>query len=263
MSETAILAAQRQEKIRELLREQDVMRVDEICNAIDASPATVRRDLAELDRLGRIRRVHGGAVSIESRLDEPIFDDKASIAAREKQAIAEAAAKLVTPGSVIYLDGGSTLLALARTINTTKGLTVVTNSLRVSSLLATGGPRLILVGGELRRISQTFVGPLTQPLIEQLSFDIAFMGTMGLSPEQGLTTTDPGEAQTKQLVISRARNVVLLADTSKLGKVSFVTFGELNQVDTLITNHNATRTQLSTYRKHMNVITAQHNNRKR
>jgi DeoR/GlpR family transcriptional regulator of sugar metabolism len=257
MSETAVLAAQRQQEIRNLLRQQDIMRVDEICERIVASPATVRRDLAELDRQGHIRRVHGGAVSIENRLDEPVFDDKASIAAAEKQAIAEAAVKHVTPGSVIYLDGGSTLLTLARTLNGTKDLTVVTNSLRVSSLLAAGGPRLILVGGELRHISQTFVGPLTQPLIEQLSFDIAFMGTMGLSPEQGLTTTDPGEAQTKQLVISRARNVMLLADSSKLGKVSFVTFGDLDQVDTLITDRGATRTQLSPYRKKMNIITAQ------
>jgi DeoR/GlpR family transcriptional regulator of sugar metabolism len=94
---------------------------------------------------------------------------------------------------------------------------------------------LILIGGELRRLSQTLTGPLTRHLLEQLNFDKAFMGTMGATLREGLSTTDPGEAYTKQLVMSRAAEVYLLADVSKFGKVSFAHAGKLEDVTCVIT----------------------------
>src|SRR5690349_24796059 len=99
------LAAQRHDNLRELIRGSGVIRIEEICQKLGISPATARRDLDELEAAGAIRRVHGGAVSVESRLEEPLFDDKASIAAREKNRIAEAALKFVENGDTIYLDG--------------------------------------------------------------------------------------------------------------------------------------------------------------
>jgi len=111
----------------------------------------------------------------------------------------------------------------------------VTNSLRAASELSGAGPRLILVGGELRRLSQTVVGPLTRAVLEELHVDRAFMGTMGFAAE-GLTTTDAGEAFTKELVMRRAREVVLLADSSKAGKILFARAGRLEQVQLLITD---------------------------
>lgn len=236
MSETAELAPERQESIRRILKQKGVVRVEELCSAMRVSPATIRRDLAELDSRGLARRVHGGAVALQSVLDEPVFDDKTNIAAREKQAIAEAALDYVKNADSIFLDGGSTVLALARLIADMQGLTVVTNSLRVAATLSSAGPRCILIGGELRRISQTFVGPLTEPLLTGLHLDTAFMGTIGLSETNGLTTTDPAEAYTKRLVISRARSVVVLADSSKLGKESFSQFADLSDIGTLITD---------------------------
>jgi DeoR/GlpR family transcriptional regulator of sugar metabolism len=108
------LAAERQQSIRELIRGQRIARVDELAEELKVSPATIRRDLEELDRHGVLHRVHGGAVAIEGSLEEPLFDDKTSIAAVEKEAIAEAALRFVRPKDTIYLDGGSTVLALAR-----------------------------------------------------------------------------------------------------------------------------------------------------
>lgn len=248
-TETTRLAEERYERVLQILRERHVARVDEISRELAVSEATVRRDLVALDKRGRLRRVHGGAVSLDGRMDEPVFDDKAELAAREKQRIAEAALRSLKPTDSIFLDGGSTVLALARLLTGMTQLTVVTNSLRVAALLAAAGPRMILAGGELRRLSQTLVGTLTRPLLDQLRVDTAFMGTIGLTAADGLSTTDPREAYTKELVMTQARQVILLADSSKLGKVSFVKFSSLADVDILITDDKAQDRELKRLRK--------------
>ncbi|HEY3762078.1 MAG TPA: DeoR/GlpR family DNA-binding transcription regulator [Verrucomicrobiae bacterium] len=230
------LAPRRHHNLRELIRGSGVIRIEEICRRLGISPATARRDLDQLEEAGVIRRVHGGAVSVESRLEEPLFDDKASIAAREKNRIAEAALKFVEAGDTIYLDGGSTVLEFARLLRERTNITVVTNSLRAAHELAGRGPRLIFIGGELRRLSQTVVGPMTRFMLEQLHVDKAFMGTIGLTMKEGLTTTDPAEAFTKELVMTRARQVILLADSAKAGKVSFACAGRLENVHVFITD---------------------------
>lgn len=235
-ADSRTLAPERQERLQSLLRERRVARLEELCAVLKVSPATMRRDLNELEARGAIRRVHGGAVSTESRLDEPLFDDKTSIAAREKSRIAEAALGFIQPGDTIYLDGGSTVLELARRLRDRTDLTVVTNSLRAALELSGQGPRLILVGGELRRRSQTVVGALSRFVLEQLHVDKAFMGTIGFDPAEGLTTTDPNEAYTKSLVARQAKEVILLMDSSKAGKVSFARAGALDDLDAVITD---------------------------
>lgn len=228
-------APERLDRLLALIRERRAVRMADLCAALGASAATVRRDLAALEQRGRVRRVHGGAVSVESRLDEPLFDDKTGRQSAEKTRIAEVAEAMVRAGETLYLDGGSTVLELARRLCDRTDVTVVTNSLRAAVELAGRGPRTMLIGGELRRRSETMVGPLTRPLLERLHFDRAFMGTIGVTAE-GLTTTDPAEAFTKELAMSRAREVVLLADHTKLGAVSFARSGALEDVDWLISD---------------------------
>jgi DeoR/GlpR family transcriptional regulator of sugar metabolism len=230
------LAPQRWDDLRTLIRERGVIRIESLCRELKVSAATVRRDLDELERAGAIRRVHGGAVSVESRLEEPVFADKTGRAIREKRRIARAALAFIEPGDTIYLDGGSTVLELARLLRDRTNLTVLTNSLHAAVELSGRGPRLLLIGGELRRLSQTLVGPLTQPVLQELHLDKAFMGTIGFSLKEGLTTTDASEAFTKQLVLGQARQVILLADGSKAGKVSFACAGRWEQIHALITD---------------------------
>jgi len=230
------LAPQRWDNLRALIRDNGVNRVEDLCRRLRVSAATVRRDLDLLERSGAIRRVHGGAVSAESRLDESLFADKTALAVREKRCIAGAALKFIEPGDTIYLDGGSTVLELARLLGERSNLTVVTNSLHAAHELAGRGPRLIVIGGELRRLSQTLVGPLTRLLLQELHLDKAFMGTIGFALKEGLTTTDPSEAFTKQAVMAQARQVIVLADSSKAGKVSFASAGRWASVHVLITD---------------------------
>jgi DeoR/GlpR family transcriptional regulator of sugar metabolism len=235
------LAPKRWERLRWILTQDPVVRVDDLSKQLRVSAVTIRRDLDALENLGEIRRVHGGGVSTRSRLEEPLFDDKTSLAAKEKRRIAEAALKYVKANDTIFLDGGSTVLELARLLKDRTNVTVVTNSLRAAVELAACGPRLIVIGGELRRLSQTTVGPLSRFTICELHVDKAFMGTMGLSLEGGLTTTDPSEAYTKELVMQQAREVILLADSSKVHKISFTRSGQLEKVRILVTDRRIDR----------------------
>ena len=231
------LAAERQQKILQLVQVERVARVDGLSFELNVSSATIRRDLVELENQGTLHRVHGGAVAVEGRLDEPpVFDDKAPVAAIEKKAIAAEAFRSIQPDDTIYIDGGTTTLELVRLLRTMHQLTVVTNSLRAAIELGGSGPRLILIGGELRRRSQTMVGPLTRGTLNELHVDKAFMGTMGLTVREGLTTTDAGEAFTKELVMQRAREVILLVHSEKIGKISFAHSGGVDQVDHIITD---------------------------
>jgi len=243
-----VLAPQRRERIRTLIRE-GVARVEDLRKSLKVSVATIRRDLEVLEEQGKVRRVHGGAVSTESRLEESVFDDKTSQLSKEKLRIAEKAYEMIEKEESIFIDGGSTTLFLARMLCDRNDLTVVTNSLRAASELAEMGPRVILTGGELRRISQTMVGPLTSAVLGQVHVDKAFMGTMGFCLTNGLTTTDPNEAYVKNLVAEHANQVILLADSSKAEKVCFARVSDWDKVDSLISDDKLPQSFVKSLRK--------------
>lgn len=233
------LIPERLEQLQSILRKQHTVRVDEICSKLGVSPPTARRDLERLEKNGVARRVHGGAILAGKRLEEPLFDDKTSIALREKMKIAALAAELVKPNETIYIDGGSTALELARLLAKRENLNIVTNSLRTALELSGSGPSVTLIGGKLRRRSQTMVGALTAPILRELHFDRAFMGTIGLTIEDGLTTTDPDEAYTKRLAMAQSAECILLADSGKIGKVSFARAGDIDSISKLICDKKA------------------------
>lgn len=230
------LAPQRRQRILSIVESRRAARLEELSAALGVSQATIRRDLDELAAEGRVRRVHGGVVAIDERQSEPHFDVKAVEAAAEKERIAHRAIELLSPGDTVYLDSGSTVLAAARLLRGWDRLTVVTNSLPAVVELAGRGPRLIVVGGEFRERSQAMVGPLTHALLDSIHVDRALMGTYALSLEEGMTTTDPAEASTKELVLGRAREVILLADSRKVGTRSLVRAGRLEAIDILVTD---------------------------
>ena len=249
------LAPERQARLSDIVRQYGAVRGDQLSNLLAVSAATVRRDLESLEQQRKIRRVHGGAVSLRSSLEEPLFDDKASIAVTEKRSIAAEAAMHVSDGETIYLDGGSTVLELARMLTARNDITVVTNSLHAAMELSATEVRLILVGGELRKRSQTIVGALTRKILDDLHVDVAFMGTIGLTPDEGLTTTDAGEAYTKELVMNHADRVILLADSAKIGKTSFAKAGDLEQIDILITDKQINNAIAARLGKKMKIVT--------
>jgi DeoR family fructose operon transcriptional repressor len=235
-SNVVAFAPERRERVKQIVKTRHAVRVEDLKDELGVSTATIRRDLDELEESGELMRVHGGAISVDVHPIEAHFEAKATERAPEKQRIATAALELVAPDSTIYLDAGSTCLELARLLAHRDDITIVTNSLPAIVELAGQGPRLVVIGGELRPLSQAIVGPLSTPLLDELYVDRAFMGTFSLSLEAGLTTTDPAEAFTKERALSRAREVVLLVDGSKVGTRSFAHAGRLEQIDVVITD---------------------------
>ena len=215
---------------------EEAKTISELSGKLDVSEATVRRDLLSLEEQGKVKRVHGGAVKMKFPESEPVFKEKESIRPEEKERIAKLALGLINDKDTIYLDGGSTVLALAKMLGAKKGLTVVTNSLMAAAELMESGHNLIIVGGKFRPLSRTLVGPLTSKIIETLHVDKAFLGTIGFTIEDGISTTDADEAFTKELILKRADKTILLADSSKLGKKSFAVSGSVSDIDVVITD---------------------------
>lgn len=230
-----LLASEREARILRLIG-SDGRGIAEMSAELGVSEATVRRDLQSLEKAGRVRRVHGGAVRVTFPRVEPVFSEKADMNTAEKERIADLAIEFINDGDTIYLDGGSTVLALARKLSVKRDLTVVTNSLMAAAELMDSGHRLILVGGEFRPKSRTTVGALTDKTLESVRFEKAFMGTIGLTIEDGMSTTDAGEARTKELAVRRAGEVFLLADSGKLEHPSTFVSGQLGDIDVLITD---------------------------
>lgn len=232
-----LLTAEREQRILQLLRASDVLTVSALSELLGVSEATIRRDLQGMHERGLLERVHGGAAFKPEAMPEPLFTDKQEQFTEAKQQIAAAAMAMINDFDTIFLDGGSTVLKLAQLLEGRRPLTIVTNSLMAAAQLMESGHHLILCGGEFRAISRTLVGPLSKPILESISVDKAFMGTIGFTLNDGMSTTDANEAFTKEQVMRRAKQVILLADQSKFGVRSLVRCQTDRPLDVLITNH--------------------------
>ncbi|HEY5832908.1 DeoR/GlpR family DNA-binding transcription regulator [Streptomyces sp.] len=230
-------ASERQQEILRLARESGRVDVLSLAEEFQVTAETVRRDLKALDRAGMLRRVHGGALPA-GRLDfEPDLAARDSVATEEKDRIAQAAlAELPTEGSVI-LDAGTTAARLANVMPVETTLTVVTHSLPIAARLADHpGIDLHLVGGRVRHRTRAAVDAWALRAYSEIKADVVFIATNGFSITEGLTTPDLAEAAVKRAAVSAARRVVLLADSAKFDEEHFARFGDLSQVDLLITD---------------------------
>lgn len=241
-SERGLLAGQRRAAIVREVRERGGVRVTELVDRFRVSDMTIRRDLDALARAGQLEKVHGGAVAVgESSAYEPGFEAKADRDIALKEAIAQAAAALVVPGSAIALSAGTTTYALAGRLTAVPGLTVVTNSIRIAERFyasvhpAGGGPTVVLTGG-VRTPSDALVGPVADAAIRSLHFDAVFLGSHGISPEAGLSTPNLAEAETNRALVASARRVIAVADHTKWGLTGLAGFARLSDVDLWITD---------------------------
>lgn len=228
---------QRQRQIAALAREHGRVEVSHLAELLDVTTETIRRDLTRLERLGELRRVHGGAIPLDRLGFEPGIDTRAATMTAEKERIAKAAVQEVPEAGTILLDAGTTTLQLATALPTDRELTVVTNALDIARLLsARDNITLLMVGGRIRGRTLAAVDAWAAAMLRELYVDVAFMAANGISVERGLTTPDSTEAEAKRLMIAAARRTVLLADHTKVGNDTLVRFADLDRVDTLITD---------------------------
>ncbi len=237
-------AEERQQALAEQVRSTGRIGVSDAAEQFGVTTETVRRDLAVLEGLGLVRRVHGGAVPADTLTTvEPDVRERRHAAQAEKVRIGKAALQLLPgPSGSILIDAGTTTAQLAAALPTDSHLTVISNDGGVVRRL-NNHPHLELhqLGGRVRPTTRAAVGPRTVSVLADLRVDVAFLGTNGLSIAHGLSTPDPDEAAVKTAMIAAARRVVVLADASKLGREALVRFGPLKDVDVLVTDSGADR----------------------
>jgi DeoR/GlpR family transcriptional regulator of sugar metabolism len=237
-----VLASQRRDEIVAEVARRGAVRVTELTRRFDVSDMTIRRDLEQLNSQGRVRKVHGGAVDVTSRADEPGFEAKRLLAPAAKRAIAERAAQFVAPRAAIGLSAGTTTWVLAEVLRSAPApLSVVTNSTTVADALAFGatGPtdeKSVILTGGLRTRSAALVGAVADRTIEALHVDQLFLGVHGMDATAGFTTPNLAEAHTDAVFLAQARQVIVLADSSKWGTVGLASIAPLSAADVLITD---------------------------
>ena len=229
-----MLTEKRYEVILNLLNEKNSVTVTEIKELLGISESTIRRDLAALDKAGKLIKVFGGAVAADGGFTtaEPSVAQKAEVNKDEKTAIARYAASLIERDDFVYLDAGTTTGQMIDFIKE-KSATFVTNAVSHAQTMAKMGIHVFLIGGELKSSTEAVVGSQAIKTLQKYHFTKGFFGTNGISKKEGFTTPDTNEALVKEQAVRQCRDAYILADRSKFDQVSSVTFGEFTDAGIL------------------------------
>lgn len=231
-----LFAEERQVQILHMLQQRSKLYVPDLCTHFAVSPATIRNDLRELESRRMLKRTHGGAIPLEKAAFEPIISKR--IGNRDqKRRIASFAADLVEEGDTIAMDAGTTTMELAKCLSQRSGITVLTNDIRIAGFLENNaGLTVVLIGGTLRHGIGCAVGPIATASIAQLNVDKAFLGANAFTIEKGFSTPDLQQSEVKKALIRSAAESIILCDSSKFGRASFVKFASLQDIDRLVTD---------------------------
>jgi DeoR/GlpR family transcriptional regulator of sugar metabolism len=225
--------------ILEALRDRSPVLVGELADVLDCSEMTVRRDLDLLERSGGLRRVHGGAASVSLGAEETPYDIRALESSDAKATIGAAMANLLTDGETVILDGGTTVMEVARTLRGRR-LTVMPLALRpVFELHECPDIKLLLPGGEVRPGELSLTGSITESSISQVRFDTYVLGPCGIDAKAGITTHVLAEAAVKRAAVRSSQRVIAIADSSKLRRVAFGHVCDLDEIDIVLTDARA------------------------
>jgi DeoR family fructose operon transcriptional repressor len=232
-------AEERQRAILERVQREGKVSVEALTEAFGVSAPTVRADLGALEGRRLLRRTHGGAIALETTLYEPPYAERERARQAEKARIGAAAAGRVRDHETVILDAGTTTFEIAVRLKERIGLTVVTNSLEAAwELMDTPPGRIetVVVGGSVHAHRRATLGPLAAEFLGRLQVDHAFLGVNGVHPSAGWTVVDFDAAHVKRAMIAQAREVIMVADSSKMGMASFASIGPLSLAHVLITD---------------------------
>jgi DeoR/GlpR family transcriptional regulator of sugar metabolism len=234
----SIDAKTRRDRIEQRVRAHREVSYAELATEFDVSEMTIRRDVESLEVLGVVRRVVGGAIALKGKDSEPSFETRVANAAEEKHHIADAVADLIGPKETLIIDSGSTALAVAKALKGRElGLTVVTPSLLVAlELIDEPATSVVLTGGELRPSELSTIGPAAEETLRSYNCDTFVMGVAGIDAERGISDYHQAESQVKRAASQRADRVIVAADQSKLGRVTFVSIAPLSNIDIIVTD---------------------------
>ncbi|KRL05757.1 DeoR/GlpR family DNA-binding transcription regulator [Liquorilactobacillus oeni] len=246
-----MLAEERQQIILAMLESKGIIKLQDICDSVECSESSARRDLQVLEERGMLLRFHGGAKLKHSLQQELDMSGKFSKNTQQKNEIAKLAATSVQDGDVIYLDAGTSTLAMIGFLHAGKNLVVVTNGVMHASALADQNIRTILVGGELKNTTKAIIGVETVKQLQQYRFDKVFLGMNGVHLQYGYTTPDPDEAAVKKTAIIQGERAYILVDDSKFDQISFVKVAEI--ADAVIITNKLSRSVFDQYSKQTKI----------
>lgn len=243
-----MLKLARHSRIREILDETGQVTVAELNARLQVSEATIRRDLDEMDRMGALRRTHGGAVRAGGPVEPPLLLRQGE-QATEKERIGRRAAQLVSDGQTIFLGSGTTVQAMLPHLAGRRGLTIITNSLPVINAFAGREVDLVVIGGYMRASELSMVGHLAEAAIGELRADLVFMGVRGVDPDRGYTSDYMPEAMTDRAILRVASRRVILADHSKFGRAGAVYLAAVAAAEVIITDDGLDPAMAATLRE--------------
>ena len=249
-----MLDVERRQQMIAFIEQYEGATVAELKRRFGVSDATVRRDLIQLSQQGYIERGHGGAAPRRFRRSQGLPElpvlERAHLMVEEKRRIGQTAAGHVEDGDVILISGGSTTAEMVPYLGGRRELTVVTNALNIASLLAPHqNIRTVITGGVVRHSELSMLGALTEDALRNLRVDKLFMGSPAIHADYGLSADDMTEVQSDRNIMASAREVIVLADHTKFGKIATMRVAPIAQVRRLITDPGIPESTLAALRE--------------
>ena len=248
---TPLVKSQRSMEILQQLLHDGEVSVDRLAKRLKTSTSTVRRELAELERTGLLKRTHGGASRVEPMLYEPFrhlssFSAQEQLHASEKRRIGLAAAEIIRDGEIIALGAGTTTTQVARSIRHRKGITVVTNAVNIAMELSHRADlKVIVTGGLMSGDWFALTGPTGIATVGEMFYDRVFIGVDGLHPEHGLTTNYPDQATVHRAMMRQSRQRIVVADHTKIGNIGTALIAPVNEIELIITDKSVSAKSMS------------------
>ncbi|WP_332646623.1 DeoR/GlpR family DNA-binding transcription regulator [Lysinibacillus sp. 54212] len=248
---------ERQRRIKEILEEKEVIKLSSLCERLDVSMETIRRDIQLLVEQGEVEKFYGGVKLVEKEKAESLLTTRLNENLSQKENIAQRCASFIEEGDSIYLDSGTTTFQIAKYIKHYKRLTVITNSLPIILELMNSDINVIIIGGKLRQSENSITAYDFLFNFERLNISKAFICTSGISLEKGLSDYNVEEVQTRRQIIKLANTVYIAADHSKFNRDVAVKICDLKEVDYIVTDIILDTSYLKKFEKQgVRIVTA-------
>lgn len=239
--------------IQKAVDEKGIVNVNELIEALDVSDMTIRRDLDELAKAGKIHRIHGGAQRVENIEDVELTRNEKTIVNSElKEQVAKKAADLIVPGDTLYLGPGTTIEPLIKYVEHPEQIRVVTNSLPVFEAWKQTDAEIVLIGGNLRKKSGAFIGGLAEQMLRELKFTKAFVSANGINDEN-VMTANAEEGQTQAVALNNAQEKIMMIDETKFNRNDFYRYYSLYNIDCIITSDGLDDNTLKHYSSYVEI----------
>ncbi len=244
-----MLPSERQKRFLDLLSTKDIVTIPEFAEKFNISVETVRRDLAILEKQGKIQKVYGGAKIKDLNLGEPAMETRMASKLLQKDSIGKKCSEFIEDGECIFIDSGSTTYHIARHITNKKNLTIITNSIPVVNELINSDFEIIIIGGKVRQSERSVVTYDYLFNFSELNIQKSFICASGITIENGITDFNMQEAVTRKTIIERSREVFIAADSSKFGRDVTINIVPLDKVNYIITDSYLDKNLINNFKK--------------